>query len=168
MPIVDVVRPAGAQSNSRNPIAEGRYDLRIFHTEIGESKSGVAYMRAVTEVVASDSGMYIGMRPSLFISLTEKMTWLLTLLLDAAGVAYEEVETAEGVAVRFDTDDLVGCHVNAACKHNEYEGQVREQWGNYKPSTMDNQAAADASTGFDTHAHNAGEKPAPPVAVPRG
>ena len=168
MPIVDVIKPAGAQSNTRNPIAEGRYDLRIQHTEIGQSKSGVAYLRAVTEVVASNSGMYIGMRPSLFISLTEKMTWLLTLLLDATGVAYEEVQTPEGVAVRFDTDELIGTHVNAGCKHNEYDGQIREQWGNYKPSAVENSVATPEAATYDTHGHDAGEKPVPPVAVPNG
>lgn len=168
MPVVDVVKPPNSDTNTRNPIAEGRYDLKIFHTEIGESKSGTPYLRAVTEVVGSESGMYIGMKPSLFISLTPKMTWLLVNLLKATGVAYEEVDTPEGVAVRFDTDDLVGSHVNAGCKHHQYQDTVREQWGNYKPSEFENHVREATSLGHNTHSDPSGEKPAPPVAVPHG
>jgi hypothetical protein len=167
MPVVDVIKPPN-ENGTRNPISEGRYDLRIMHTEIGESKSGTPYLRAVTEVVASDSGMYVGMKPSLFISLTEKMTWLLISLLKASGVSYEEAQTPEGVAVRFDTDDLVGCYVNAGCKHHEYQDQIREQWGNYKPSALENAPSANPTAIHNTHGDQAGEKPAPPLAVPHG
>jgi len=168
MPVVDVVKGGGNQNRSYSPLPEGRYDLQIQATAIGESKSGAPYLRAQCEVIESESGKYIGFKPSLFITLSEKMTWLLVMLLDAAGVAYEEVQTPSGTAVRFDTDDLVNCYLSAACTHSEYAGKVREQWGKYQPSGSDDRPAGETVQAQNTHAERPGDRPAPPRATPRG
>lgn len=109
MPRIAVRRTEG---EGWQPLPRGTYDITIESVKEEVSQSGNAQLKVDGSVA---DGPHAGKKAGIYYSLLQQAGWKLKLLLDAAGVEYDEVDTGElndkgkpVTEMQFDTDDLVG------------------------------------------------------------
>lgn len=164
MAIVEVQGDTQAPAFQLRPL--GTYDLRIEGVERVEAsspeKSPYLKVRSIiTGVREAQNQMEVSKEATFILSLSEKSATRLRQFLDQAGIDYQ-VGPDGRTGLRFDTDALIGRYVRGKCAHRMWNGQNRENWGDWEVVT----GVAAQPTGYAPPAQG-GLQP-PPAAAPQG